>query len=191
MNRIGLELMASATVMTEVQAILCYGEHLIHHCAPATGRLLRPRHLARELSALVQRHVDSARREAEVLRARSVFRARQHLADALIWAKRARRDHLAPHQLRLARTELLLCWQLPACFQRALQAQLASPRDDIPPQERLRVLFVVHARQRVLGPLGVYLGTTTGKREPMRWEFCWYERVSTLTGPGDALVLVE
>lgn len=191
MNRIGLELMASATALAEVQAILCYGGQLIHHCIPATGRLVRPRHLAREAGALLQRHVARARREADAISLRSGFLARQHLTDALRWAQRMRREHLAPHKIRLAHTERLLCWQLPVCFQRALQAQLATRLDEIPPQERLRVLFVVPATQRVLGPVGVYLGTTTGKREPVRWESCWYERVSTLTGPGDALVLVE
>ena len=183
--------MASATVMAEAQALLCYGEQLIHHCAPATGRLLRPRHLAREAGALLQRHVARARREAVALSAQSVFTARQHVGDAVLWAKRTRRELLAPHKIRLAHTERLHCWRLPASFQRALQAQLATCLDEIPPQERLRVLFVVPATQRVLGPVGVYLGTTTGKREPVRWEFCWYERVSTLTGPGDVLVLVE
>lgn len=191
LNSIGLELMASTTGKAEVQAMLCYGGQLIHHCAPAKGRLLRPRHLAREAAALLRHHVDHARREAEAMSARSVFGARQHLADAQLWAKRAGREHLAPHRIRLTRTERLHCWQLPGCFLRALQAQLKASLEEVPTHERLRACFVVPATQRVLGPLSIYLGTGTGKREPMHWECCWHERVSVVMGPGDALVMLE
>ncbi|MBK9175265.1 MAG: hypothetical protein IPM46_02785 [Flavobacteriales bacterium] len=191
---LALELPCLSPVGPELTALVYYGGQLLHICTPCRGRLTAPRHLGRELDALLRAYLRRATAQALELRASSAFQGRLFLAAAQGWAKRVRRAHLTAHHLRVPRTDSLHCFQLPTAVYRHLLHQLHQPLHQRPVAERLSLRFCapVTPTMRLLDCVAVYLRPApTQRRAHGPWNLCWHERCHARLGLGKVLVVLE
>ncbi|MBK8341626.1 MAG: hypothetical protein IPK99_17345 [Flavobacteriales bacterium] len=176
-------------------------EQLLCQCAPRSGRLLPPRELGKALRTLLAAHWKQALARYTTLARTDPQQANSLKAQAQAWMEQVRRHHLTPHHLRVPRTDRFSCWALPECVRRQLLRQLAHAPQDLEPQHRLRLLFIVPVTPtlRLLDKLAVYLRAPhtcprTGRHRPMATGQWWplpMERVHAELVADVVVVLVE
>lgn len=101
----------------EGQVLGCYAQR--------TGRLLPPRHLGRDLIALLAQCEKRLRTHIKALPNGHAAHARQLVEAHVNWEKEVRANYLTGHYLRVAQSECFACWEVPEVVRRQLARQQA------------------------------------------------------------------